>query len=116
MYHAFGTPRADDVRLFGEGYERHQIPVTVVSDDGRWMVVHVIEGSSGPTEIHVKDLRRDTPFVTAIADGVSESWASFAGGELVIVTNLDAPNKRVVLADPADPGFENWRDVVPRAR
>ena len=113
MYHAFGTPMADDVQLFGEGYERYQIPVTVVSDDGRWMVVHVIEGSSGPTAIHVKDLQRDTPFVTAIADGVSESWAGFAGGELFIVTNLDAPNKRVVLADPADPAFERWREVIP---
>ncbi|MYN63855.1 MAG: S9 family peptidase [Acidobacteria bacterium] len=113
MFHAFGTPMADDVQLFGEGYERHQIPVTVISDDGRWMVVHVIEGSSGPTAIHVKDLERDSPFVTAIADGVSESWADFAGGELFIVTNLDAPNKKVVLADPADPGFENWREVVP---
>ena len=113
MYHAFGTPLADDVRLFGAGYERHQIPVTVVSDDGRWMVVHVIEGSSGPTEIHVKDLAHDTPFVTAIADGVSESWAGFAGGRLVIVTNLDAPNKRVVLADPADPSADRWREVIP---
>ena len=113
MYHAFGAPPADDARLFGEGYERHQIPVTVVSDDGRWMVVHVIEGSSGPTEIHVKDLERDTPFVTAIADGVSESWAGFAGGELFIVTSLDAPNKRVVLADPADPAAERWREVIP---
>ena len=112
MYHAFGTSMADDVQLFGEGYERHQIPVTVVSDDGRWMVVHVIEGSSGPTEIHVKDLAHDTPFVTAVADGVSESWASFAGGDLVIVTNLDAPNKRVVLADPADPAPDRWREVI----
>ncbi|MCY4661712.1 MAG: prolyl oligopeptidase family serine peptidase [Acidobacteria bacterium] len=113
MYHAFGRPMADDAQLFGAGYERHQIPVTVVSDDGRWMVVHVIEGSSGPTEIHVKDLAHDTPFVTAIADGVSESWATFAGGELVIVTNLDAPNKRVVLADPAAPAADRWREVIP---
>ena len=113
MFHAFGASPADDAQLFGAGYERHQIPVTVVSDDGRWMVVHVIEGSSGPTEIHVKDLERDTPFVTAVADGVSESWAGFAGGELFIVTNLDAPNKRVVLADPADPSFERWREVIP---
>ena len=113
MFHAFGASPADDAQLFGDGYERHQIPVTVVSDDGRWMVVHVIEGSSGPTEIHVKDLERDTPFVTAVADGVSESWAGFAGGELLIVTNLDAPNRRVALADPADPSFERWREVIP---
>ena len=71
MFHDFGSPLAEDVQLFGDGYERHHIPSTVISDDGRWMAVHVIEGSSGPTEIHIKDLANDTPFVTAIADGVS---------------------------------------------
>lgn len=113
MYHDFGTPFSDDVVLFGDGYEQHQIPVTVLSDDGRWLVVHVIEGSSGPTEIHVKDLERDSPFVTAIADGVSESWAEFVGDELVITTNLEAPNKRVVLADPLEPAVDMWREVIP---
>ena len=113
MYHALGSDPATDRQIFGEGYERHHIPVTLLSDDGRWLVVHVIEGSSGPTEIHVKDLRGDGPFVTAIADGVSESWADFAGGQLVITTNLDAPNKRVVLADPANPAAGAWREVIP---
>ena len=113
MYHALGSDPATDRQIFGEGYERHHIPVTLLSDDGRWLVVHVIEGSSGPTEIHVKDLRGDGPFVTAIADGASESWADFAGGQLVITTNLDAPNKRVVLADPANPAADTWREVIP---
>ena len=113
MYHALGSNPPTDRQIFGEGYERHHIPVTLLSDDGRWLVVHVIEGSSGPTEIHVKDLRGDGPFVTAIADGVSESWADFAGGLLVITTNLDAPNKRVVLADPANPASDAWREVIP---
>ena len=113
MYHEIGSEMASDRMLFGEGYERHHIPVTELSDDGRWLLVHVIEGSSGPTEIHVKDLANDGPFVTAIADGVSESWAEFAGDQLVITTNLDAPNRRVMLADPAGPSVERWREVVP---
>ena len=113
MYHELGADPATDRQLFGEGYELHHIPVTLLSDDGRWLVVHVIEGSSGPTEIHVKDLAGDGPFRTAIADGVSESWAEFAGDRLVITTNLDAPNKRVVLADPAAPAVEHWQEVIP---
>ena len=113
MYHVLGTDPSEDQVLFGDGYARHHIPVTLLSDDGRWLVIHVIEGSSGPTEIHVKDLQRGGPFVTAIADGVSESWAEFAGGQLVITTNRDAPNKRVVLADPARPAIADWREVVP---
>ena len=112
MYHELGTDPSKDRMLFGDGYERHHIPVTSLSDDGRWLLVHVIEGSSGPTEIHVKDLENDRPWVTAIADGMSESWAEFAGDQLVITTNLDAPNKRVVLADPATPMVEHWREVV----
>ena len=113
MYHELGGDFDDDVMLFGEGYELHHIPVARMSDDGRWLVVHVIEGSSGPTEIHVKDLANDGPFRTAIADGVSENWAQFAGDQLVITTNLNAPNKRVVIVDPANPSFENWQEVIP---
>ena len=113
MYHELGTDPSVDQMVFGDGYERHHIPVTRLSDDGRWLVVHVIEGSSGPTEIYVKDLQRDGAFATAIADGVSESWAEFAGDQLVITTNLDAPNKRVVLVDPENPAVEHWHEVVP---
>ena len=113
MYHKLGTSPATDQMLFGDGYQQHHIPVTLLSDDGRWLLVHVIEGSSGPTEIHVKDLEHDGPFVTAIADGESESWAEFAGSQLVITTNLNAPNKKVVLADPAHPESLHWREFIP---
>lgn len=112
MYHELGADVLDDQQVFGEGYKKHHIPVTKLSDDGRWLVVHVIEGSSGPTEIHVKDLHSNEPFVTAIADGVSESWAEFAGDRLVVTTNLDAPNKRVVVVDPANPSVEHWQELI----
>tara|TARA_B100001123_G_scaffold450277_1_gene619778 strand:+ start:10928 stop:13024 length:2097 start_codon:yes stop_codon:yes gene_type:complete len=112
MYHELGSDTSMDVKVFGDGYDIHHIPVTSLSDNGRWLVVHVIEGSSGPTEIHVKDLDNNGDFVTAIADGVSESWAAFAGEQLVITTNLEAPNNRVVLVDPRNPVVEEWREVI----
>ena len=113
MFHLLGTDPSADVQLFGDGYERHHIPVTLLSDDGRWLLVHVIEGSSGPTEIHLKDLVAETPFTTVIKDGVTESWAEFAGDQLVITTNLDAPNKRVMVADPVNPTVDQWREIIP---
>ena len=113
MYHQLGTDPADDTMLFGEGYEQHHIPVHVVSDDGRWLLVHIIEGSSGPTELHLKDLSSDAPFVTMIRDGVSESFAEFAGDQIVVTTNLEAPNRRVMLADPTAPGVDAWEELIP---
>ena len=116
MYHAIGTDPGTDVQLFGDGYGLQHIPVTLLSDDGRWLLVHVIEGSSGPTEIHIKDLASDAPFVAVIQDGVTESWAEFAGDQLVITTTLDAPNKRVVVADPANPAVEEWTEIIAERR
>ena len=103
MFHAMGTDPSADTQLFGDGYELRHIPVSRLSDDGRWLLVHMIDGSSGPTAIHLKDLTTDAPFIAVITDGVTESWAEFAGDQLVITTNLEAPNKRVMVADPANP-------------
>ena len=116
MYHAIGTDPGTDVQLFGDGYGLQHIPVTLLSDDGRWLMVHIIEGSSGPTEIHIKDLAADAPFVTVIQDGVTESWAEFAGDQLVITTDLDASNKRVMVADPANPRVDQWREIIAERR
>jgi len=113
MFHALGTDSSADTQLFGDGYELHHIPVSLLSDDGRWLLVHVIEGSSGPTEIHLKDLTTAAPFAPVIKDGVTESWAEFAGDQIVITTNLDAPNKRVMVADPANPAVDQWREIIP---
>jgi len=113
MYHHLGTDPSTDKMLFGEGYQRHQIPVTLLSEDGRWLLVHVIEGSSGPTELHLKDLKSDRPFETMIKDGVTESFAEFAGDRIVVTTNLNAPNKRVMLVDPMKPVVDRWQEIIP---
>ena len=113
MFHAFGTPLGADRVVFEGPYDRRHIPETVVSDDGDWMAVQIFEGSYGPTAVHVKNLRRDTPFVTAVDDPASESAVAFAGDRLVIVTSRGAPNRRVMLADPARPAVEGWREVIP---
>lgn len=112
-YHAMGTDPSQDIAVFGEGYTRQDIPFASLSDDGRWLLVHVIHGSSGPTEIFLRDLEADAPFVTVIDDDQSRSFADFAGDRLVITTNLDAPNKRVVAADLANPSVGSWKELVP---
>ena len=111
--HRIGTPRSRDREVFGEGYGAMHFLAPSVSDDGRWLMVHVLMGTSGPTEIHLKDLSQDGPFQEVIRDGESRSFASVAGEKLVITTNLDAPNQRVMIADLDAPSVEHWRELVP---
>ena len=35
------------------------------------------------------------------------------GSKLFIVTNLNAPNRRIVAVDAENPGVENWKDFIP---
>ncbi|MBK8341125.1 MAG: hypothetical protein IPK99_14525, partial [Flavobacteriales bacterium] len=35
-----------------------------------------------------------------------------ATGKFLVMTEVDAPNYRLVEVDPADPAKENWRDII----
>ena len=38
------------------------------------------------------------------------------GSKLFLVTNLNAPNQKVVTVDAADPGPQNWQDFIPETK
>ncbi|MFQ5690350.1 MAG: prolyl oligopeptidase family protein [Gemmatimonadota bacterium] len=114
-YHSLGTDPSSDREIFGRGYGPAEIPFASLSDDGRWLLIHVIHGSSGPTEIYLRDLSPGGETKTVIKDGVSHTFAGFAGDRLLLTTDLDAPNKRVVTAELANPSVASWREVVPES-
>ena len=47
-YHVMGTDATADRLVFGEGYPPEKIAVASVSEDGKWLIAHVMEGTSGP--------------------------------------------------------------------
>ena len=110
--HVLGTAISDDRELFGAGYQAQHILDASLSENGRWMLVHVYEGSSGPNEIHLKDLEDDSPFRTLIRDGKSRSSAEIAGNQLIVTTDLEAPNKRVMVASLDRPTARDWRELI----
>ncbi len=116
-HHRMGTDPAEDIEIFGEGYTRTDIPRGDLSPDGSRMLVTVSRGSSGPTELYLLDIGEDgkpsgDP-VEVIADGSSRTFGGFAGDRLLLTTDLDAPNGRVVAADLDDPSVEHWTEIVP---
>jgi len=101
-------------KLFGDGYGPEKIIESALSDDGRYLLIHVLYGSAPKkTEIYVKDLRRDEGLLTVTKDLDARSYADFAGNTLVIQTNWNAPNDRVMSVPIANPGRENWKELVP---
>jgi prolyl oligopeptidase len=101
-------------QLFGEGYTRDKIVFNSLATNGRYLLIHVFHGSAPKkTEIYVDDLTDNAPIRTVINDLEVRSGAEMAGDSIVIQTNWNAPNDRVMVVSAADPGRANWKEIVP---
>jgi len=115
LYHSFGTAISADQEIFGEGYALGNVVISSLSYDGRWLVIIVLEGASGKTEVYLKDLAGEKPVTTVVNDLDAWTIASVVGDTLYIQTNWEAPNGRLLAADPENPSRENWKEIIPES-
>jgi len=115
LYHSFGTEISADKEIFGKGYALGNIMLPFLSDDGRWLSIIVLEGASAKTEVYLKDLAGDKPITTVVNDLDASTMAFVVRGTLYIQTNWEAPNGRLLAADPENPSRENWKEVIPES-
>jgi len=85
-----------------------------ISPDGRWLVVSA--GTSAANDLWIADLSRDrprAPRLRAVQEGVPARTAAAVGpdGRLYLLTDRDAPRRRLCVTDPAGPG--RWRELIP---
>jgi prolyl oligopeptidase len=97
-----------ETELFGAGYGPEKIIGVGLSDDGRYLLIQVSHGSAPKkTELYIKDVRNDGPVRTIVNDLDARSSAEIAGDTLVITTNWNAPNDRVMTVSAAELVPEN---------
>jgi prolyl oligopeptidase len=112
-FHKLGTEIAADTVVFGEGLSREKLVSTGLSESGRWQVFVISYGSAASkTEVYLRDLAAGGPIVPVVADIEARFVPQFAGERLLLVTNWQAPNNRVLEVDPENPARENWRELV----
>src|ERR1043166_5566001 len=95
-------------KLFGDGYGPEKIIGAGLSDDGHYLLMHVYHGAA-PKKVdgYVKGVTNDGPIRTVVNDIEAKSAVDVAGDTLVIQTDWNAPNERVMVAPIANPGREN---------
>ncbi|WP_219462102.1 prolyl oligopeptidase family serine peptidase [Nonomuraea rhizosphaerae] len=82
------------------------------SADGRWLVISA--GTPARNDLYLADVSGGLPGrLRVVQEGVDARTAAAVGpdGRLYVVTDRDAPRRRLCVADPADPG--RWKDLVP---
>ncbi|MEU7834481.1 prolyl oligopeptidase family serine peptidase [Nonomuraea sp. NPDC049129] len=100
-----------DVQVFTRGALSYGLQI---SADGRWLVISA--GTPARNDLYLADLSASPPEhldLKVIQEGVAARAAAAMGpdGRLYILTDQDAPRRRLCVADPATPAA--WEELVP---
>ncbi len=114
-YHKLGTPQSDDAIIFGgTAKEKHRYVGASVSEDEKYLFISASTSTSG-NKLFLKDLTQPNSGLITILDNTdSDTFViETVGSKLYLVTNMDAPNKKIVVTDASNPTPEHWKDFIP---
>jgi prolyl oligopeptidase len=116
-YHRVGTPQSQDELVYEDAKNPQRFHTLQTTEDERFAILDISDRGTGKqgNAVMVMDLSKPgatfTPLIPAITDdtyGVLEN----VRGELVVFTDNNAPNGRVVRIDPANPAPANWKVLI----
>jgi prolyl oligopeptidase len=118
-YHRVGTPQSADALV----YERKDLSGWIVggevTEDGRYLLVTLFEGSGNRNRLYYADLGDPSaPDIRAPIKPIIETdEAEFApignsGPVLFLRSDKDAPNRKVIAVDVRNPSSSAWKTIV----
>lgn len=116
-YHRLGTPQTQDERIFEDPKNPQRFHTLETTEDERFAILTVSDRGTGKqgNAVFVRDLSRPdsvfTPLIPTIGDD-SFSVIDNVRGELLVFTDKDAPNGKVVRINPASPAEPGWKTIL----
>jgi len=113
-YHKLGTPQSSDQMIFGGEKTPRRYAGAGLTEDERFLIISASVSTTG-NELYAQDLKDPKGKLVQIVDNFDHNHGIVDndGSALIIQTDLDAPNSRVVKVDFAKPGPENWKEIIP---
>lgn len=116
-YHSLGEEQAEDKLI----YERPDHPLwgfyTSITDDGRFLFIHVSQGTDTKNGLFYRDLSKpDSPVVELFSKfDASYSLVGNQGDIIFIRTDLKAPKQKVVALDLKKTQESEWKEIIPES-
>jgi prolyl oligopeptidase len=116
-YHRIGTPQSQDELVYQDAKNPQRFHTLSTTEDERFAVLDISDRGTGKqgNAVMVMDLSKPGPkFTPLIPDITDDSYTVLENvrGELLVYTDSDAPNGRVVRIDPANPARANWKNLI----
>jgi len=122
-YHRIGTLQSEDVLAFAQPDRPDRGVGAQVTDDGRYAILGIWQGSATKNGLYVMDLadsakpRVDAPVIRLLdAFDAQYTFLGNDGPVLYVQTDLEAPRGRIVAIDLRRPARSAWREIVPEGK
>lgn len=114
-YHKIGTNQAQDKLIYADTGNPQRNVYAGVSEDENYLFVTGSESTSGNSlkiqSLDQKELRTIYDAFDADLNVIDNN-----GSMILIRTNLDAPNNKIIAVDYNNPSQEYWKEIVPEAK
>jgi prolyl oligopeptidase len=116
-YHKLGTPQSSDQLVFGGEKTPRRYVGAYLTEDEHFLVISAANTTTG-NELYLQDLTTTNSEITNVIDNFDNEHTILnnAGGRLYILTNLYAPNFKIVTADAANPKSTLWKELIPTTK
>ncbi|UFP96991.1 S9 family peptidase [Gloeobacter morelensis MG652769] len=104
-FHRLGTPQDQDVLVYERKDQKEWGFGGEVSEDGRYLVINVSQGTDPKNRIFYKDLQNNSDRVMELLPGADAAYTFIGndGPRFWFVTDKEAPRGRLVLIDTTRP-------------
>lgn len=114
--HRLGCPQEQDELVYERPDQKEWGFDPQVSEDGRYLVLHVWQGTDTRNRLFYRDLQSGQGFVELIAELEAEYlFVGNDGPRFYLQTNLVAPRGRLVAVDVDNPDRQNWITLIPES-
>ncbi len=115
-YHKLGTPQSQDKLIYDRPDNKELGFAGGVTDDGRYLVITVWQGTSPKNRLYYKDLTKPDSQVVKLLDDFDAQYqfVDNDGPVFWIQTDLEAPRGRLIAIDVSHPEKADWKTVVPQ--
>ena len=115
-YHTLNSSQKDDKVIFGHK-EKFRYLSGYITEDQNYLVISGSKETSG-NNLYIKDLKKNKAKLIQLTQNFESNSYIIHNikSKLYISTNLNAPNKKIIIVDANKPKPKNWKDLIPETK
>ncbi|MFC3561494.1 prolyl oligopeptidase family serine peptidase [Pedobacter jamesrossensis] len=115
-FHKLGEAQTADKLIFEDKTNPNLYFGADVTEDERFLILYASAGTSG-NALFYQDLTEVDSKISLLVKGFENNHSVINNieGKILLNTDLNAPNKQVVLVDPKNSDPKNWQKIIPES-